>query len=53
MIKSLMEYIGMEQERYQTAWISGAEGPKFQETMKKVVEDVKKLGPNRKLRDLR
>jgi F420-non-reducing hydrogenase iron-sulfur subunit len=50
-MKSLMEYIGIEPERYQTAWISGAEGPKFQETMQKLVDDVKKLGPNRKLRD--
>jgi len=50
-MKSLMEYIGIEPERYKTAWISGAEGIKFQETMKKLVEDVNKLGPNRKLRD--
>ena len=28
-MKSLMEYIGIEPERYQTAWISGAEGIKF------------------------
>jgi coenzyme F420-reducing hydrogenase delta subunit len=41
----------VEPERYQTAWISGSEGIKFQETMKKLVADVKKLGPNRKLRD--
>lgn len=48
-----MEYIGLEAERYQTAWISGAEGPKFQQTMQNLVEDVRKLGPNRKLRDVR
>jgi coenzyme F420-reducing hydrogenase delta subunit len=53
MMKSLMEYIGMEPERYQTAWISGAEGSKFQQTMIKLVNDVKRLGPNRKLRDAR
>jgi F420-non-reducing hydrogenase iron-sulfur subunit len=49
----LMEYIGIEPERYQVSWISGAEGIKFQETMGKLVNDVKKLGPNRKLRDVR
>lgn len=52
-MKSLLEYIGVESERYQTAWISGAEGIKFQQTMQKLVDDVKGLGPNRKLRDAR
>ncbi len=41
----------MEPERYQTAWISGAEGIKFQETMHKLVDDVKRLGPNSFLRE--
>ncbi|ABI67737.1 hydrogenase, methyl-violgen-reducing type, delta subunit, selenocysteine-containing [Syntrophomonas wolfei subsp. wolfei str. Goettingen G311] len=50
-MKSLMEYLGIEAGRYQTAWISGAEGIKFQQTMQKLVEDVKKLGPNYKLRE--
>jgi coenzyme F420-reducing hydrogenase delta subunit len=52
-MKSLMEYMGIENERYQVSWISGAEGIKFQETMGKLVSTVKKLGPNRKLRDAR
>jgi F420-non-reducing hydrogenase iron-sulfur subunit len=50
-MKILMEYMGMEPERYQTAWISGAEGIKFQETMQKLVDDVKQLGPNSYLRE--
>jgi len=50
-MKSLVEYFGLEAERYQVSWISGAEGNKFKETMEKLVSDVKKLGPNRKLRD--
>ncbi len=53
MVKSLLEYLGVEPERYQTAWISGAEGIKFQHTMEKLVADVKALGPNGKLRDAR
>lgn len=48
-----MEYLGIEAERYQTAWISGSEGIKFQEVMKKLVDDINQLGPNRKLRDVR
>lgn len=50
-MKSLMEFIGIEPQRYQVSWISGAEGIKFQETMAKLVTEVKKMGPNRKLRD--
>ena len=49
-MKSLLEFIGIETGRYQTAWISGSEGTKFQEVMKKLVDDVTALGPNRKLR---
>jgi coenzyme F420-reducing hydrogenase delta subunit len=52
-MKKLMEYIGLEPERYKVSWISGAEGIKFQETMSKLVSGIKKLGPNRKLRDAR
>jgi coenzyme F420-reducing hydrogenase delta subunit len=52
-MKNLTQYLGIEPERYQTSWISGAEGIKFKETMEKLVSDVKKLGPNRKLRDAR
>jgi coenzyme F420-reducing hydrogenase delta subunit len=51
-MKSLMEFMGIEAERYQTAWISGAEGIKFQHSMNKLADDVNKLGPNRKLRDV-
>jgi coenzyme F420-reducing hydrogenase delta subunit len=52
-MKSLLEFIGIEPGRYQTAWISGSEGTKFQEVMQKLVDDVKGLGPNRKLRDVK
>ena len=48
-----MEYMGIEAERYQTSWISGAEGTKFQETMENLVAGGNELGPNRKLRDAR
>ena len=53
MVKSLLTYMGVEPQRYQTAWISGAEGIKFQHAMEKLAADIKALGPNRKLRDAR
>ncbi|MFA5385873.1 MAG: hydrogenase iron-sulfur subunit [Eubacteriales bacterium] len=40
----------MEPERFQFYWISGSEGAKFAETMKKIDEQIKKLGPNKKLK---
>jgi len=50
-MKNLLEYIGIERERYHTVWISGSEGEKFAEEMTKVVNNTLKLGPRRKMRD--
>jgi len=52
-MKNLVEYMGIEPERFQTSWISGSEANKFQQTMEKLVSDITRLGPNRKLRDMR
>jgi F420-non-reducing hydrogenase iron-sulfur subunit len=52
-MKNLIEYMGLEPERFQTSWISGSEANKFQQTMEKLVADITRLGPNRKLRDMR
>jgi F420-non-reducing hydrogenase iron-sulfur subunit len=47
----IFDYIGMDEGRLQNRWISGAEGDKFAATVKQVTEDIRALGPNRKLRD--
>ena len=52
-MKDLMQFMGIEPERFQTSWISASEANKFQEVMIKLVEDIRRLGPNRKLRDAR
>jgi coenzyme F420-reducing hydrogenase delta subunit len=52
-MKNLVEYMGIEPERFQTSWISGSEANKFQQTMENLVADITRLGPNRKLRDMR
>ncbi|MCR4425526.1 MAG: hydrogenase iron-sulfur subunit [Firmicutes bacterium] len=49
--RTFLEYLGVEPERFQVRWISGSEGPKFQETIKEITQAVRALGPNRKLRD--
>lgn len=51
--KRLLENVGIDPDRFQIRWISGSEGQKFAENAKKVSDDIKALGPNRKLRDVR
>lgn len=50
---NLLDYIGIEKERFKADWISAAEANKFATVMNEVLEKVHKLGPNRKLRDTR
>ena len=49
LLKTLLEFIGVEPGRVQFSWVSAGEGEKFAEVVKKVTEDVKKLGPAKKL----
>ena len=46
MLKRYLEYLGVEPERVQFSWVSASEGGRFAEVVEKVVNDVKKLGPN-------
>ncbi|MCK4401439.1 hydrogenase iron-sulfur subunit [bacterium] len=48
-INSLLQYVGIEKERVHFSWVSASEGGKFAEVIKQVTEDVKKLGPAKKL----
>lgn len=50
---NLLEYVGIEKERFKVEWISAAEGNKFAAVMNEVLEKIHNLGPNRKLRDAR
>lgn len=47
----MLEYVGVDPGRFHTRWISGSEGPKFQEVVTQMTEEIRQLGPNRKLRD--
>lgn len=47
-IKSFLEYIGIEKDRVQFTWISAAEGLRFAQVIKEVTEKVRHLGPIRK-----
>lgn len=48
-IKELLEYIGIEEGRVQFSWVSAAEGTKFAQVIKEVTEDIRKLGPAKRL----
>lgn len=50
---NLLDYVGIEKDRFKVEWISAAEGNKFATVMNEVLEKVHNLGPNRKLRDER
>ena len=49
LLRNLLEYIGIEPERVNMAWVSASEGMKFAEVVKKVTEEVKRVGPMEKI----
>jgi len=48
-LKPLLEFIGIEPERVQFSWISAGEGERFAQVMTKVTNDIKKIGPAKRL----
>jgi len=44
--RKLLEYVGIEPERFHMSWVSAAEGDKWAEVVKGVVKDVESVGPN-------
>ena len=49
MLKNFFEHVGICPERVQFSWVSAAEGARFASLVDKVVEDIKKIGPNKML----
>jgi len=50
LVKKLLEYVGLEHERFQMSWVSAAEGVKYTQIIKDFVQELKPLGPQKKLR---
>ncbi|GAI50498.1 unnamed protein product, partial [marine sediment metagenome] len=50
LVKKLLEYVGLEPERFQMSWVSAAEGVKYTQIIKDFVQELKPLGPQKKLR---
>lgn len=49
LLKSFLEYIGIEGGRVQFSWVSAAEGSRFAQIVEKVVNEIKELGPVKKI----
>jgi len=50
LVKELIEYIGLEPQRLKMAWVSAAEGKKYTQIIQDFVQELKPLGPQKKLR---
>ncbi len=48
-VKSLLEYVGIEPGRVQFSWVSASEGGRFASLIAQVTEDVRRLGPQKRL----
>lgn len=49
LLKSFLEYIGIEPGRVQFSWVSAAEGSRFAQIINKVVDEIRELGPIQKI----
>jgi len=47
LLQKLLQYVGIEPERFQVRWVSASEGAKFAETIGQVTDQIKALGANR------
>jgi F420-non-reducing hydrogenase iron-sulfur subunit len=50
LVKELLEFVGVEPNRFRMSWVSAAEGAKYAQVIKDFVEDLKPLGPQEKLK---
>ena len=48
-LKSLLEYVGIEEGRLHFSWVSAAEGERFAQVIRGVTEEVRALGPSERL----
>ena len=50
LVRELLGFTGLEEERFQMSWVSAAEGKKYTEIIGDFVEKLKPLGPQQLLR---
>jgi F420-non-reducing hydrogenase iron-sulfur subunit len=47
LLKRLVEYVGIPEERFKALWVSASEGKEFAHVIAEMVEEIKPLGPFR------
>ncbi len=52
MMKPLLEYMGIEPERLQVHWVSASEGPRYAEVVTRMTEEIRAIGPLRRLSEV-
>ncbi|MBK1730697.1 hydrogenase iron-sulfur subunit [Thiococcus pfennigii] len=50
LVKQLLQFVGLEAERFRMSWVSAAEGAKFAEVIDEFVGDLRPLGPQTRLK---
>jgi F420-non-reducing hydrogenase iron-sulfur subunit len=50
LVKQLLQFIGLEADRFRMSWVSAAEGAKFAEVVDEFVGDLRALGPQNRLK---
>jgi coenzyme F420-reducing hydrogenase delta subunit len=50
LVQKLLQFIGLENDRFRMSWVSAAEGVKFAGVVDQFVKDIKKLGPQTRLK---
>ena len=50
LVRKLLDYVGLESQRFQMSWVSAAEGKKYTEVIQDFVDALKPLGSQTKLR---
>ena len=53
LLLGMLNYLGVEGDRFRVEWVSAAEGARFAQVMNDFAEHIAGLGENVKLRDLR
>jgi len=48
--KKFLEFVGVEPERVQFSWVSASEGRRFSDLMNRVIADVRRVGPAKRLK---
>ena len=48
--KKILDFVGMEPERFRVEWISASEGKRFAEVVEEMTNTVRELGPQEKFK---